>query len=141
MCFNHLNHPFSFHLADKLSLAFTVLFLLSVIYFSLCFYSLICKYLSKKSTYFSERTFAKPPGFWYKTIQLLLRSVIRPVVFCFFHYQYRSQMVLLSCIEVLVIICTIELQLSSRVFRSKLMCSFSLTYSLIFIMLNTALFI
>lgn len=53
VCFSHLGHSFSFKLADKFSLGFTVILLFSLLIFVLCFYLLISEYLRKRATYFS----------------------------------------------------------------------------------------
>lgn len=53
VCFSNLGHPFSFRLADKLSLSFTVISLFALLFFAFCFYLLIYKYLGKRASYFS----------------------------------------------------------------------------------------
>ena len=95
VCFSHLNISFIFRLVDKISLVFTVLYLFGLILFSLCFYPLICQFLKKKSVYFSQHTFARLPGFWYKTMQLVIRGGLRAVVFCFYSHRYTSQLAML----------------------------------------------
>lgn len=57
ICFSHIQHPFSFNFADKLSLTFTVLFLFGCFFFTFAFYFLVFRYLGKKSSYFTEFTY------------------------------------------------------------------------------------
>ena len=104
VCFSHLRHPFCFNFADKVSAAFTVVFLCTLLLFSFCFYLLISEYLGKKAGHFSEVTYRESAGFWYKTLQLSIRNLLRAVVFCFFQYNYAHQLALLSLVECFVLV-------------------------------------
>ena len=57
VCLSHLQHSFSFNLADKLSLSLTVVFLFGLFLFSFSFYILVFKYLGKQASCFNEYTY------------------------------------------------------------------------------------
>lgn len=139
ICFSHLVQSFTFKFADKISLLFTIVFLFSLFLFSFCFYLLIFKYLRKNSSHFAEHTYKKSAGFWYKALNLSIRSVLRAAIFYFLHYYYRSQLIMLILMEILMIGCTITLQSFYKIFWSKFMYILKLSYSLLFILLNLAL--
>ena len=57
VCFMNINSSFSFNWANKFELSFAVLFLLSLLSYSFCFYMLMFKYLGKQASYFNDLTY------------------------------------------------------------------------------------
>ena len=102
---------------------------------------MVFKYLGQKATYFCDFTFRESAGFWYKTWYLSIRNLLRAVIFCFMHYQFREQLIFLGFIEILMIIVTIILESSYRIFKSKLIYVVNLIYSFLFVLLNLTLLI
>ena len=95
VCFSQLQQAFTFSLADKLSLVFTVILLFGAFFFVFSFYFLVFRYLGKKSCYFTEFTYRELPGVIWKIIHCLTRNFIRGAIFCFLYYQYENQLVML----------------------------------------------
>lgn len=139
VCFENLSQAFSFHIADKFSLIFTVLFLFSLVIFCLCFYLGVFRYLDKQAGYFAEFTYRESAGFLYKTLQILIRNFLRGMAFCFFHEQYKNQLIALCLVEITMITITIALQAAYKIFISKTMLSLNLFYYFLFLLLNLTL--
>ena len=57
VCFLHLQVAFSFNLADKLSLSFTILLLFALVSFCFCFYLMLFRYLGKRASKFTENIY------------------------------------------------------------------------------------
>lgn len=98
VCFSHIQNGFTFRFTDKLALIFTVLFMFCLIFFVFSFYLLVFIYLGKKSSHFIEFTFPSIAGFNCKTIQFLVRNILRSAIYYFFHYQYKNLLIALALV-------------------------------------------
>ena len=139
VCFSHLQNSFSFKISDKLASIFTILFLCGLILFTCCFYMLTSKYLGRRAGCFADFTYRENAGFWYKTLCLIIRNLLRAKAFYFFHYQYVNLLLALSLIEVIVIFLSITIQSLYKIFLCKTAYALSLIYSFIFILFNFSL--
>lgn len=140
VCFTHLKQTFSFDLYNRLELSFTVIFLFSLVLYSLCFYMLVFRYLGKQASYFNELAYRESKGFWFKTFYLVGQGM-RAAVFCFFHYDYRKQLIFLTAIEITMLIIPIVMQSLYGIFFSKTVFSLNVIETFFFILLNLALFL
>ena len=131
--------PFTFSMADRISLSFTVLFLFSLLLYTFCFFLLVPKYLKRKAGYFVEFTYRENAGYCYKIVSLLLRNLLRAAVFCFLHYQFKFQLHLLSLVEIFIIIFTIIIQSLYKTIMSRAVYVINLSYSFLIILLNLTL--
>lgn len=138
VCFSHLKQAFSFGFQNRLELSLTVIFLFSLVLYSVCFYILMFKYLDKQASYFNELTYRESKGFWFKTFYLIAQA-LRAVVFCFFHYDYRKQLIFLTVIEITMLIVPIVMQSLFKIFFSKAMFSLNVIETFLFVLFNLTL--
>ena len=85
VCFGHLSTAFHFRFADRLSLAFTVVFLWGIVLFSLTFYILVGRFLQSKACYFLYCYYRCTSGYFFITIKNLVRNFLRGATFYFLH--------------------------------------------------------
>ena len=112
LSFSHLNHAFSFTFFDKLSLIFTLLFLIVVLLFSIAFYLMIGKSLKKTSCYFIYCLYRCASAFKFLTVNNLIRGFLRGSIHFFLHNYYGYQIASLCAVELLVIGITIATEKS-----------------------------
>jgi hypothetical protein len=140
VCFGHLQSSFSFHFGDKLSLAFTVLFLWVTVVFTFCFYQMVGYFLGKRACYFIYCYYRCDYSYHYLTLKNLVRNFLRGSIFYFLRDYLAEEFILLSVVEVGLVLCSIALQSYKKIFISKTFYSLWLIYHSLFILLNFSLY-
>lgn len=133
-CFIQILHPSYFTFYNKLNFIVTLILLLMLLLYSLCFYPLIYALSSNSS---SEILLTKTrfglSSFYFQCLFFVLRNFIRSFIHGFFIQYYSVQIVLLTAADFISFIFGIVM---FKCFEYKIIGLLSVFYSFVFIMFD-----
>lgn len=100
--------------------------------FGIGFYISLVKNYKKKSCYFIYSYYRCTPTFYYLTIKILLRGMLKGAIHYFLNSYYFYEMMTLILLEVTIVIVTITMEKKYEIFISKTFFCLSLVYHFCF---------
>lgn len=141
VCFSHLEMSFTFKIADKISLIFTVFLLFGLLTFALNFYFLIGKYLRKSTRHFHNRLHRCFYSYIFLTIKNTSRSFVRGAIYFFLHHQYIEEVATLCIFELAIVFIILLFEKKMKIFKTKVLFCRYIVYHLFLSALNLAFLI
>ena len=132
---------FSFNFADKISLTVSLLLFFPVLIFACCFYFMFNRQLKKKFGYFIYCFKRCSPSMLYLTLRLILRGLLRGAIHGCLHENYFAEITLLCAMEASVVILTVWIEKTSKIFMNQQMFVLTILYHLMFILLNLTFYV
>ena len=137
--FNQTKNFFAFNFWDKISLAFSVVFMMIVLLCSICFFILVNEFYEKKSGYFLHNFYRTPKGILYATLRINIRGLIYGMLHSLLYEYYTELMVSLIAIEFIFLVVSAYLEMTDKVYLARIHFWLEEFYHLLLILLNLAL--
>ena len=102
--FKQMSVPFFFNFTDKVFLAGTVLLFFCMVIIACCFYFILNKYHGKGFGYFIYYYYRCFPAFVAISLKYFCRGFLKGCIHGLFYYDYQTEIILLSVLEVAILI-------------------------------------
>lgn len=130
-CFIQILQPSMFDYENKLNLLLSILLLLALLFYCLCYYPLVYSFNSHRvSSILLTKSHYGLSSFYFECTFVVSRNLIRSLIHSLFIRNYSLQIILLSSIDVIVLILGIVM---FERFKYRIIGVLCLLYSFIFL--------